>query len=152
MTMPFALPAWVPWWVPLLVLLPLLLLALAFLAMPFSVFGVKARLELIEARLDEVQEEIRRLALRLPERETAIAYEELPDPARYRRPAVAVRPTAVPRPPIPPRHDDDDEEEPPGMPHDLPRVIRPMGTPPHRRAPAPDSPPPRSEPRLDWPR
>lgn len=136
MTMPFALPAWVPWWVPLLVLLPALLLALAFLAMPFSVFGVKARLELIEARLDEIQEEIRRLALRLPERGGVVGFEELPDPARYRRPASG-------RPPIPPQHEPELEDEP-----DLPRMIR-VGS---RRAPEPDSPPPRSEPRLDWPR
>jgi hypothetical protein len=143
MTMPFALPAWVPWWVPLLVLLPALLLGLAFLAMPFSVFGVKARLELVEARLDEIQEEIRRLALRLPERGAAVGYEELPDPARYRRPPFGARPAAVAQPPIPPRHEPEIEDEP-----DLPRVVRPGA----RRAPEPDSPPPRSEPRLDWPR
>ena len=40
---------------------------LAFLFMPFSVIGVKSRLEGIEARMDELQGEIRSLALRLPE-------------------------------------------------------------------------------------
>lgn len=67
MTSPLPLPDWVPWWVHLAVLLVGLLFVLLFLLMPFSVFGVKARLENIEARLDEIQGEIRALSLRLPE-------------------------------------------------------------------------------------
>ena len=66
MNIPFAFPDWVPWWVPMVLLVPALLYALAFLFMPFSVLGVKTRLEVIEARLDEIQQEIRHLALRLP--------------------------------------------------------------------------------------
>src|SRR5579863_3301802 len=60
------LPDWLPWWVPLALLVPALLWALSFLFMPFSVFGVKSRLEVIEARLDEIQNELRHVALRLP--------------------------------------------------------------------------------------
>ena len=41
MTLPFTLPDWVPWWVSLVVLVPVILLGLAFLFMPFSVFGLK---------------------------------------------------------------------------------------------------------------
>lgn len=67
MTSPLPLPEWVPWWVHLVILLAALLFGLLFLLMPFSVFGVKARLEGVEARLDEIQGEIRSLALRLPE-------------------------------------------------------------------------------------
>lgn len=67
MTSPLPLPDWMPWWVHLAILLALLFVALMFLLMPFSVFGTKARLEAIEARLDEIQGEIRSLALRLPE-------------------------------------------------------------------------------------
>lgn len=67
MTSPLPLPDWVPWWVHLVILLAALLFGLLFLLMPFSVFGVKARLEGVEARLDEIQGEIRSLALRLPE-------------------------------------------------------------------------------------
>jgi len=67
MTLPVTLPDWLPWWLAIAVLVPALIFLLAFLAMPFSVFGVKSRLELIEARLDEIQGEIRSLALRLPE-------------------------------------------------------------------------------------
>jgi hypothetical protein len=59
--------------------------------MPFSVFGVKSRLETIEARLDEIQGEIRRLALRLPE------------PGVYEQPDTVTRATApLSAPPIPP--------------------------------------------------
>ena len=53
-----------PWWVPIVVLVPAILYALAFLLMPFSVFGLKGRLDTIEARLDEIQGEIRSLVLR----------------------------------------------------------------------------------------
>ena len=77
MTFPFTLPDWLPWWVPIVLLVPLLLYALAFLFMPFSVIGVKGRLDVIEARLDEIQGEIRHLALRLPEVGRAADYDEI---------------------------------------------------------------------------
>ena len=67
MTSPLPLPDWVPWWVHLAVLLALLFVVVMFALMPFSVFGTKSRLEAIEIRLDEIQAEIRSLALRLPE-------------------------------------------------------------------------------------
>ena len=56
-----------PEWSGLVILLLALLFVLAFVMMPFSVFGTKSRLDAIEAQLDEVQQEIRSLALRLPE-------------------------------------------------------------------------------------
>jgi hypothetical protein len=61
-TLPFTLPDWLPAWAFLLAALPVLLYALVFLIMPFSVFGVKARLENIEAQLDSLHEEMRYLA------------------------------------------------------------------------------------------
>jgi hypothetical protein len=61
------LPGGLPWWVTLAILVPVALYGLLFLAMPFSVFGTKSRLEQIDARLDEIQEELRGLALRLPD-------------------------------------------------------------------------------------
>jgi hypothetical protein len=67
MTSPLPLPDWVPWWVHVAILVAAGLFALLFLAMPFAVFGVKSRLEAVEARLDEIQAEIRSLAIRLPE-------------------------------------------------------------------------------------
>ena len=45
LNLPFALPVWLPGWAIVLVALPVLLWGLAFLMMPFSVFGVKLRLE-----------------------------------------------------------------------------------------------------------
>lgn len=67
MTSPLPLPDWLPWWAQLAILIAALLFGLMFLLMPFAVFGVKGRLDLMEARLDEIQGEIRSLALRLPE-------------------------------------------------------------------------------------
>lgn len=67
MTSPLPLPDWMPWWTHLVILLAILFVALMFILMPFSVFGLKSRLDGIEARLDEIQGEIRSLALRLPE-------------------------------------------------------------------------------------
>ena len=54
-----------PGWTGLAALLVLLFLALAFLVMPFSVFGVKSRLEAMEAQLDEMQAELRGMSARL---------------------------------------------------------------------------------------
>ena len=53
-----------PLWLQLIVVVGVLLVGLAFLAMPFSVFGVKSRLETMEAQLEEIQTELRRMALR----------------------------------------------------------------------------------------
>ncbi len=91
MTSPLPLPDWLPWWVHLAILLALLFVALMFVMMPFSVFGTKARLEAIEARLDEIQGEIRSLALRLPEATPMEADDDLRPRSRIGS-----------RPPIPP--------------------------------------------------
>jgi len=132
MTIPLNLPTWLPWWVPTLILVPVLLYALVFILMPFSVVGVKGRLETLDARLDEIQSEIRSLALRLPEPLRG-GYEEPP----YASPPVErpLRPEPLTsRPPIPPA---------PLEPGDDPSFgIR-------RSARARQA---RSEPRLDWPR
>jgi len=56
-----------PEWTGLVALVVLLLLGACLLAMPFSVFGLKGRLDAIEAQLDELRAELRGLALRLPE-------------------------------------------------------------------------------------
>ncbi|WP_458096033.1 hypothetical protein [Roseomonas sp. WA12] len=98
-----------PEWSGLVVLLLGLLVLAAFLMMPFSVIGLKSRLDSIEAQLDDVQQEIRSLALRLPEpvalrrrpAGTEEAYEEpLPPP----RQEMVLREDRAPRmtPPIPP--------------------------------------------------
>jgi hypothetical protein len=134
MTLPFTLPDWLPWWVPIVLLVPALLYGLAFLFMPFSVIGVKSRLEVIEARLDEIQGEIRHLALRLPEIGRAADYDEVyPQEPTVQRHA----PPMMARPPIPPAsHElEDPEQREPARTARRDADRRPAG---------------RSEPRLDW--
>lgn len=135
MTMPFPVPDWLPWWVPLVLLLPALLYVLTFLFMPFSVIGVKGRLDVLEARLDEIQNEIRHLALRLPDTGEPVDFEEIfnPEPAVEQRSAPVMS-----RPPIPPAT------------HELRREEPKVGRPPPQPQPPPR--PSRREPRLDWPR
>jgi hypothetical protein len=136
-----ALPDWLPWWGPIVVLVPALLWGLAFLFMPFAVFGVKGRLEAIEARLDEIQGEIRSLALRMPEPVNLTQYDEAiyspPGAGSARGRGEAV----ISRPPIPPatRYSDDDEFGTDG------RTRRPDGL----RGPRRDRQEPRADPRLD---
>ena len=100
MTLPFELPSWVPGWVPVVILVLALLWGLAFLFVPFSVLGSRGRLEAIEARLDEIQGEIRSLALRMPEPGPARAIEtHYSEPPGRRTRDVDSVPL---RPPIPP--------------------------------------------------
>ena len=139
MTLPFALPDWLPWWVPILLLVPALLYALAFLFMPFSVIGVKSRLEVIEARLDEIQGEIRHLSLRLPEVSSAPDYDEIYAPEPMAEPPRAK--PVITRPPIPPASHQLEEQQS----RDLPsRTVR--------REPDQRQTGGRTEPKLDWPR
>ena len=133
MTLPFTLPDWLPWWVPIVLLVPALLYALAFLFMPFSVIGVKGRLDVLEARLDEIQHDIRHIALRLPEVGQHVDYDEIYHPVPQEQ---SRRAPVVTRPPIPPAaHELDDGDI---------RADRP--------APPPNTRPSRREPKLDWPR
>lgn len=112
-----------PDWVGLVVLVTLALVALAYLLMPFSVFGLKGRLDAIEAQLDEIQTEIRTLALRLPE------------PGRTRRPPV-----------------EDDWADPVGSPRraEPEPVLR--AAPPVPPPAWAERNPARAEPRVEWPR
>jgi hypothetical protein len=61
------LSAWLPWWAVAVVAVPVAVYLVAFFLVPFSVFGVKGRLDLIEARLEELQSELRAFGLRAPE-------------------------------------------------------------------------------------
>jgi hypothetical protein len=95
-----------PDWTGLVVLVVLLLVGLAYLLMPFSVFGVKGRLDAIEGRLDEIQTEIRTLALRLPEpgrgRRPPVDDEWVEPPLTARRQQDAAVPPSRSGPPVPP--------------------------------------------------
>jgi hypothetical protein len=142
MSLPFTLPDWLPWWVPIVLLVPAVLYGLAFLFMPFSVIGVKGRLDTIEARLDEIQGEIRSLVLRMPEQRRALDFEEV-----YGQEA-APRASAPPipaRPPIPPAAYELDEDDPPAP---------PIGRQGFGRTAPREQPrgPTRAEPRIEWPR
>jgi hypothetical protein len=134
LTTTLAIPG-LPEWTGLLILIVGLLCAAAFLMMPFSVFGVKARLEALEVQLDEIQAEIRSLALRLGEpdlpRRAPLTEDWVEPPATY---AAGLHRDQAPRvtPPVPP---------PPAWPD------RASNRPPSFR-----SEPSRSEPKLDWPR
>lgn len=114
MTLPFAIPAWMPGWLFLALAIPALLWFLAFLMVPFNVFGVKARLETLENQLEELNEQVRVMQLRAagalaptqPMRSTS-SYDELPNFAQLKRsrmeppPAVEEPPPPTKRPPIP---------------------------------------------------
>jgi hypothetical protein len=69
-----------PEWTGLVALVVLLLLGACLLVMPFSVFGVKGRLDAIEAQLDELRAELRGLALRLPDRASPFLPADEPPP------------------------------------------------------------------------
>jgi len=161
MTSPFPLPDWLPWWVTIAVLVPALLYLLVFLLMPFSVFGLKGRLESIEARLDEIQGEIRTLVLRMPEsRGRGLDWSDPPPPIasalrdeedRPVRPPIPPAPVQVQRrPPVEPGYRAPAYPEPPeeGLPPDVDEA---PGE-PRRRPVIRPARPQRSEPRLDWPR
>ncbi len=92
MPIPFEFPEWMPWWLQLLVVVAVLLLGLSFAIMPFSVFGLKSRLEGLEIRLDEIQTELRNLVLRLPE----------PGREPYDEPAILRASAPLREPPKPP--------------------------------------------------
>lgn len=142
-----ALPDWLPWWVPTIVLILVLLWLLAFLLVPFSVIGLKSRLDGLEARLDEIQGEIRTLTLRLPDAARHVEFDDLyaaPPPEPVASPPR--RATPFSRPPIPPaahQIGEDHDESLPSPPPPSNVFRRP------RRPPTRDD---RTEPRLDWPR
>jgi hypothetical protein len=146
MTLP-ALPDWLPWWVPIVLLIPVGLWALTMVLMPFSVIGLKSRLEGIELRLDEVQAEIRSLALRLPESPAErISYRQGYMDDRAPPLDQAYINPAPPHPPIPPAPRNDFIPRRPAEPEPRPRD-REDRPPTRDDRPAPS---PRAEPRLDW--
>jgi hypothetical protein len=134
-TLPFTLPDWLPAWAFLLLALPVLLYMLVFLIMPFSVFGVKARLDGLENQLNEIQEEMRYLANRsIPPSRTVITdeadFDTLPQFNRLKTSRAAAPVQQAAPPPIPPA------------------PMTPM-VPPREPPRLPQRPARRTEPRLD---
>ena len=136
MTWPFSLPTWLPWWVPIAVLVPVLLYAVLLLAMPFSVFGLKGRLDQLQDQLDEIQDELRRLASRPPEVARYAGNEPPPHLARGSPP------------PRMPREDEPVAQDRPPPAPETPLRAQPLAP----RYRTPEDTPRRVEPRLDWPR
>ena len=58
----FSLPDWAPGWLGPLLAIFGGLFALAFLLMPFTVFSLKARLDQIEAKIDDLHADLRAVA------------------------------------------------------------------------------------------
>jgi hypothetical protein len=107
MNLPFTLPSWMPDWLFLLLALPVLLYTLAFFLMPFSVFGVKSRLESLEGQIDALHDELRLQALRnagvLPRSSTDLdAYEDVPNFQRLKTNQRTPEPPRAPPAPVTP--------------------------------------------------
>ncbi len=150
MTLPFTLPDWLPSWALLLLALPVLLWALAFLLMPFSVFGVKARLEALEAQVDALQDDLRTISMRMsgalsPGSRSSDAFEDVPDFGRLKKSRTSLAPEVEEELPPPPRG------EPVPTPQSVRERLSPMPQPLRERlSPTPQpSRPRRTEPRLD---
>ena len=88
------LPDWLPSWAVGLIVAIGALYLLVLLAMPFSVFGLKGRLDEIEARLDDISGDIQAILRRLP-----VARGE-PLPEEEAPPVVVIPPKRVTQPPL----------------------------------------------------
>ena len=60
-----SLPDWMPWWAVVAILVPVAFYLALFLLMPFSTFGLRAKLREMEGQMEALHEEIRALTLRL---------------------------------------------------------------------------------------
>ncbi len=172
LNLPFTLPGWMPSWLFLLLVLPALLWALAFLLMPFSVFGLKARLEALEEQIASLHEDLRVMTLRasggLPPAPPEFhapefhapefhapefhAYDEVPAFSRIKRAPVVHEEPMMP-PPRPAQPAPRPVQPPPPPVQPTPRPVQPLSarerlSPTPAPAPAP-KPFRRTEPRLD---
>ncbi len=73
-----SLPDWMPWWAVVAILVPAAFYLALFLLMPFSTFGLRAKLREMEGQIEALHEEIRGLTLRLPERGPGLRGRGLP--------------------------------------------------------------------------
>lgn len=134
MNLPF-LPDWMPGWAILALAVPVLLWCLAFLLVPFSVIGVKARLEALEGQVEAMHEELRVMAMRASGALTTTArhldpYDDVPHFNALKRGAAVAEPEPPRSAPIP-----------------KPEPVRAPAR--ERLTPLPPSIRPRREPRLD---
>ena len=108
MNLPFTLPDWLPGWAFLALAVPALLWLLAFLLVPFSTIGVKARLEALEGQVEAMHEDLRIMAMRAsgalpPAARHLEPFEEVPNFGALKRGRAdpPVTPEAARRAPIP---------------------------------------------------
>ncbi|NVN12387.1 hypothetical protein HUK84_14855, partial [Nguyenibacter vanlangensis] len=66
--MPLPFLDWMPWWLQLVLLILGTLFAFVWLLMPFAVFGVKGRLDALALQIEDLQAELRVLAVPPEER------------------------------------------------------------------------------------
>ncbi|MBB2200419.1 hypothetical protein [Gluconacetobacter tumulisoli] len=153
--MPFPFSDWMPWWLQLTLLIAGTLFAFVWLLMPFAVFGLKGRLDAIALQLEDLQAELRVLALAPEDRRPAMAapprvavapvVEPVPPPARLAEPPVGSRVSDayVPRPerPVAPRPTRFDPPPAVEVPRSPPPVEPPPAAPPRPalRAPLEDA-------------
>jgi hypothetical protein len=135
MNLPF-LPDWIPGWAVLALAVPALLWVLAFLLVPFSVIGLKARLESLEGLVEAMHEDLRVMAMRAsgalpPAARHLDPYEDVPHFNTLKRGAAS------------------ETESPRRAPIPTPETITPPSR--ERLTPGPAAPAmrPRREPRLD---
>jgi len=107
MNLPF-LPDWMPGWAILALAVPVLLWCLAFLLVPFSVIGLKARIESLEGQVEAMHEDVRLMAMRAtgalpPAARHLDPYEDAPHFNALKRSnaAAAAEPEPLRRAPIP---------------------------------------------------
>lgn len=134
-----------PDWANLVVLVLGLMIVLAWVLMPFSVFGVKGRIEALEARLEVIHEELRQLNLRIAQAggRPAPDYGMPAEAPTLRRAETILPPEPRATPPIPP---------PPVMPERAGRHAATAPLRPEQGRAEPSLPQPaRAEPKLSWP-
>ncbi len=89
-----------PDWIGLILLVAIGVSLLAFLAMPYAVFGVKSRLEAVEAELADLRTEIRALVRQPPPARALVEEDWVTPPARgAAQPGPAEPRLGVPMPP-----------------------------------------------------
>jgi hypothetical protein len=89
-----------PSWVGLVILLAIGVSLLAVLAMPYAVFGVKSRLEAVEAELADLRTELRAVLRQPGTTARATVEDDYVAPPRRAEPSFA--PPEPTRPPVPP--------------------------------------------------
>ncbi|GEB38179.1 hypothetical protein GLI01_22140 [Gluconacetobacter liquefaciens] len=94
--MPFPFSDWMPWWLQLALLILGMLFIFLWMLVPFAVFGVKGRLDALALQIEDLQAELRVLAVRPEER--APVSPAAPRPALTAAPVV--EPVAPPPPPV----------------------------------------------------